>query len=103
MPALFARHALSLHELNTIIDSYFTKDEEFRRLLTQPPVNYVRMCHQTLACVRHVCERMGFIQPVCVSEAVFDLERACNAVGGVEDFSMGFQVDVSIIIVMKYL
>ena len=96
MPTIFAKLSLSLHELTTLTDSYFSKDEEFRRLLVKPPVNYTRMCHQTIACVRLMCERMGFIEPVGVAEAVFEFQRACQAMGGGNnDFSLSFQVDVS--------
>lgn len=96
MPGVFAKYALSFHELTTLIDSYFSKDEEFHSLLFKPPVNYTRMCHQTIACVKLICERFGFIETVRVSEAIFDLQRACQAFKGNDDFSLSIQVDVSI-------
>ncbi len=53
------------------------------------------MCHQIVACIRLICERMGFIQPVCVAEAIIELQRACQSVRGNDDLSINFEVDVS--------
>ena len=97
MPSVFASHALSSHDLTVLVDSYLSKDEEFRQFLAKSPVNYPRICHQTVACVRLICERIGFVEPVGVAEAIFDLQRACKSAGGTDDPSNSTAQEVSVV------
>ena len=91
----FKTHTLSRKELTSLVDSYLSKDEEFRSSLTTPPVNYTRLCQTTLACVKLICERLGFFEPVCISEAVYNLKRVCKYAQDRDSLSANIAVDVS--------
>ena len=91
----FKTHTLSRKELTSLVDSYLSKDAEFRSSLTTPPVNYTRLCQTTLACVKLICERLGFFEPVCISEAVYNLKRVCNYAQDRDSLSANIAVDVS--------
>lgn len=90
----FKTHTLSRKELTSLVDSYLTKDAEFRSSLTTPPVNYTRLCQTILACVKLICERLGFFEPVCLSEAVYNLKRVCNYAQDRDSLSANIAVDV---------
>ena len=80
-------------DLNALVDSYFTKTKEFQdELLSSHPVNYQRHSMSVISCVRLLCERMMFIEPFAVSEAVFNLKRACKATSTPEEFTIALEV-----------
>ena len=86
---------ISQEDLTSLYDSYITKDNEFRRLMKSPPLNYVKQYQHVTACVKLLCERAGFIEPFCLSEAIFNLKRACQVAMGRDSFSTTFALDVS--------
>ena len=87
--------ALSSEDLTTLYDSYVSKDEEFRLQMANPPLNYIRQYQHITSCVKLLCERTGFIETLSVSEAVFNLKRACRSAMGRDSFAANIAVDVS--------
>ena len=60
--------------------------------MATPPINYSRHYQRISACVKLLCERIGFIEPLCLSEAMFNLRRACRSGMG----RVSIALDVSI-------
>ena len=86
--------SLSFHELNTLLDSYFSKNKDFSKGLATPPVNYTILSQSVISCIRLLCERMSFIEPFAVSEAVFNLRRACKSATTPDEFPAAIAVEV---------
>lgn len=87
---------LTQEELTSLYDSYISKDEDFRQQMKHPPLNYVKQYQHVTACVKLLCERAGFFEPLCLSEAVFNLKRACRVAMGRDSFSTSIALDVSL-------
>jgi phosphatidylinositol-4-phosphate 3-kinase len=85
---------LSQDEITILYDSYLSKDEEFRYQMTKPPLNYIRHYQQVTACIKMLCERAGSIEPLCVSESIFNLKRACRSAMGRDSFAANIAVDL---------
>ncbi|XP_011404735.1 PREDICTED: phosphatidylinositol 4-phosphate 3-kinase C2 domain-containing subunit beta-like [Amphimedon queenslandica] len=88
---------LSQDDLTSLFDSYVTKDEEFRSLMKTPPLNYIKQYQHVTACVKLLCERAGFIEPHCLSEAIFNLKRACQVAMGRDSFSTTIALDMELV------
>ena len=63
--------------------------------LTTPPLNYNQHTQQLVSCVRLLCERMGYTEPLSVAEAVYNLRRASKVAMERDSLSLGLAIDVS--------
>lgn len=84
-----------MSELNSLLDSYFVKENEFKREFSTPPVNYAKLSQNIISCVRLLCERMGFVETFSVSEAVYNLRRACKGTHTPIEFSAAIALEVN--------
>ena len=91
-------YAVSRQELNALVDSYLSKNTEFLdKLSSAQPVDYQRYMLGVISCVRLLCERMMFVEPFDVTEAVFNLRRACKTTNSPEEFVSTIPIEVSMI------
>lgn len=61
--------------------------------MATPPINYSRHFQRISACVKLLCERIGFIEPFCLSEAMFNLRRACHSGMGRVSVALDVSID----------
>jgi hypothetical protein len=90
-----AFHSISEQELNTLLDSYVTKAAKFRSVVQShaenpSPVPIPALAQTVISCVKLLCERLLYVEPPSLSNAIFSLRRACKSASGLHGDSSGF-------------
>ena len=96
-PSLHLPRPLSRQELDSLLDSYLTQHEQFSSTLHSSSCNYMKMCQRVISCVKMLCERLAFLEPLFLSEAVYNLRRACKSAcsyGDMDSFSANLSLEV---------